>query len=745
LGEARLTLADIERAIATRDPQLGEMLVRYLEQPDPEPGRDELGSDDDAPEVDVPPGAVTLSRLKTAVGGGLAGKNPTERKLARREAFEAAEASLFAPPRLRLGKLLVAVYDQGDDAGRAALMHAMARVVMKWGIWQAAKAIYKRAEDRHDAAFIGVLGYRFDALPVTRHEDIGAGTMVYLRRRVWRYLRRLGQTVPDAYPTYAVELLRHYPADHGAYTPSWVAAQIWGHGQLIGARGSASFGLPHGDAMAVRAFPAAWKVSPAPLLRLLDAANNEIVCEFAIRSLRADHPLALRAVEPAWLARLGRRPIAAIHSFVVSLLKDSPELHQSKLRELGLHDVVIGFLKSPAPDARQYALEYAAAHGGDLTIEQLMELMVGAAPEVTKFASARLEAMSAQQLGLHALLRLLGNAAAPWAQAKLTQAFSPKDIDAQLFVDTAARGTAEVNALVKFWSDKSAVVPAGHWTKLLDDPRFSPTNYSMRQIIQLALTELGKRPASEIGVAWIQKSLEDRARTDVVTRWLDAGMLAGNQLDVEWLKGLVGKPRLRPIALRLLGDRRRVAPAAVGLAWLLDLARSSDQDLATFAQRMLLESFEPADFANGDHSAGVARLWELATGAKQPEAVRTFAQTYLKAHHPDLGPRLPEARALGIRPRLDHDEYPLSTVRPLLFDDRADVRRLAVAIAGEEIVRWNEPEVVYQLTAASHREPRALGAELLLGVVTEGDGARRVPAAWLDGARMFWLAESPHK
>jgi hypothetical protein len=374
-----------------------------------------------------------------------------------------------------------------------------------------------------------------------------------------------------------------------------------------------------------------------------------------------------------------------------------------------------------------------------------MELMVGAAPEVTKFASARLEAMSPQQLGLEVLLRLLGNAAAAWAQAKLTQAFSPKDIDAQLFVDTAARGTAELNALVKFFNDKGAAIPAPYWTKLLDDPRFAPSNYSMRQIIQLAMTELGKRSASEIGVAWIQKSLEDRARTDTVARWLDAGMLTANQLDVEWLKGLVGKPRLRPIALRLLGDRRRVAPAAVGLAWLLDLARSSDGELATFAQRMLLESFEPADFANGDHSAGVARLWELATGAKQPEAVRTFAQTYLKAHHPDLGPRLPEARALGIRPRLDHDEYPLSTVRPLLTDDRADVRRLGVAIAGEEIVRWNDPELVYQLTGASHREPRALGAELLLGVLTEGDGARRVPAGWLDGARMFWLAESPHK
>lgn len=50
-----VTLADVERAIASRDPQLGELLVRYLAQGDPEPGRSELdpgsgagrGSDED--------------------------------------------------------------------------------------------------------------------------------------------------------------------------------------------------------------------------------------------------------------------------------------------------------------------------------------------------------------------------------------------------------------------------------------------------------------------------------------------------------------------------------------------------------------------------------------------------------------------------------------------------------------------------------------------------------------------------
>jgi hypothetical protein len=51
---------------------------------------------------------------------------------------------------------------------------------------------------------------------------------------------------------------------------------------------------------------------------------------------------------------------------------------------------------------------------------------------------------------------------------------------------------------------------------------------------------------------------------------------------------------------------------------------------------------------------------------------------------------------------------------------------------------------VYQLAGAARPEPRALGGELLLGVLVEGD-ARRVPAAWLDGRRLFELAESMHK
>src|SRR5262245_44060136 len=117
-----LTLVDIERAIAVRDPQLGELIVRYLGQSDPEPGKSELATeiaeDEQEEIVEVPAGAFTFDRLRGAVtGNALANKNATERKLTRRDAFASAEQSLFAPPRLKLGGILYALYEAGDPAG----------------------------------------------------------------------------------------------------------------------------------------------------------------------------------------------------------------------------------------------------------------------------------------------------------------------------------------------------------------------------------------------------------------------------------------------------------------------------------------------------------------------------------------------------------------------------------------------------------------------------------------------------
>src|SRR5687767_11970354 len=98
-----IAFTDIERAIRDRDPQLGEMLCRYLDQGDPSPGKAELPTAADLDDSrwewddpDVPDGAMTVSKLRQLVGeSGLRGKTATEKKLARREAWAAAMASPY--------------------------------------------------------------------------------------------------------------------------------------------------------------------------------------------------------------------------------------------------------------------------------------------------------------------------------------------------------------------------------------------------------------------------------------------------------------------------------------------------------------------------------------------------------------------------------------------------------------------------------------------------------------------------
>jgi hypothetical protein len=203
------------------------------------------------------------------------------------------------------------------------------------GSWQGFKSIYKQAEQRHDLAMLGVLCFRLDIHYAHRYSDeISRGTFLYMRRRAWRYLRQLGQALPELFPVFACQVLRHYPEYYSAndFSTSWIANQIWRHKDLIGTTDQGLGASPLGglnrralpDSLDRRAFDEAWKISPAPLLRLLEDARNAQVCDFAIRSLEQDFKDALRHVEPAWLARLGRKPLEIVHDFIIKLLRDNP-------------------------------------------------------------------------------------------------------------------------------------------------------------------------------------------------------------------------------------------------------------------------------------------------------------------------------------------------------------------------------------------------------------------------------------
>lgn len=746
-SEREVTWTDIERAATLRDPQLAELVIRYMDQPDPPEDRDEEAEPTDS----VPPlprDAWTLTRLVSTVGPGrLAYKPEDEQRSIRRASWDALQSAAHPPPRLRLGALLVAIYEQGDEPGRAALEAIFTRARIGWGLWQGLKRIYKLVEERHDAAMFGVIAWRLDAMGSTETKpgEISPGTFLYMQRRAWRYLKLLGRAVPEAYPQFAVQVLRRYPKD-SSFHSAWLAGHVWGH-KLLKGQGRGGISRPPGD-LSKRAYPEAWKRSPDPLLRLLEDAESNEVCQFAIRCLDHDFPERLRAVEPAWLARLGKKQLESVHDFVTKVLRDDPRFHPSKLAGLGLHDLVISLLRSESDDARKYAIEYVRAHAPELPVELLVTLATEGASDVAKLAAERLEPRDAKALGLPALVRLLGaSETAKLAEKKLKAAFGPGDIDTESFIVLWTGNRTQQKFVTKLYEDAKQKVPAGHWLALLGDERLGRWKHSE------VLRTLSKYTGREIGLSWIKEALLDRRYTEYVSGWLTEGMLKGDDLDVEWVKGLVMRPRLRSMALEVLGNTKLVEPKRIGLPWLLAMVRQADESLHRFAHRYMLEHFAPADFGAGAEgsaaAAGLDRLWSLAAGADEPETVRTFAATYLRVHHPTLGPTMQEAKDLGVKPRLHHKDYALARVRPLFEDGRADVRKLAQDVAKHELVRWGDRVLPYRLAHSRHREPRAAAGVVLLKLGHPQEGAEAVddapPADWLLPDEVFMLGESTVK
>lgn len=727
--------ADLERAASARDPQLADLIIRFLNQPDPAPGQPE-DADPDAPAEPLPADAWTLDKLRRAVSDqNLSGQTDEERYNTRLAAWNALAHAPNPPPRLQLGRLLLSLYAANDEPARATLLELLERLddaPVGWGLWQGLKGIYKQAEQRHDAELLGALIWRFDTLQLPNNSDISRGTWLYLRRRGWRYLRQLGVALPELYPAFTVQVLRHY-RPHTRLSNCWVINQVWGHKSLIGRTDQGvHYNPPSGPEQS--AFRDAWKLDAAPLLQLIEDARHDRVCEYAIALLQEDFKDALRHVEPAWLIRLGQRRLASRDRLIVKLLSDTPEFHPSRLRALGLHDTVLALLYSDQADARRYAIAYARTYATDLGLAALLEMVFKGDSEVRRYAAGELAKQPPRSFGAAALGRLLVvSETQQFAGQMLKEHYTPADFDAALFGELFSGSRAQQQFLKAFYDQHKTQPPALYYLSVLDNPQAD------RRAQQRALEALSRyRGAAGIG-DWVKQALLKPALREGVSHLLRSGVFRVADLDLDWLKGLVMRPTLRPLALELLGDRDHIKPAQLGLPWLLALARQSDETLHTFAHKALLEGFPPADFG------GSERLWSLATGTDEPEPLRAFAATYLKVHHPTLGPTLPETRAAGVTPQLSHTAYPRERVLPLIDDLRPDVRRLAVAIIRVELLNWQEPAVLYRLADSRHREPRQFAADTLLAIAQpDADPALTPPLHWLTAA-VLRLAESPQK
>jgi hypothetical protein len=753
-----IELADLERLATVEAPDLVEAIQAFLEQ-----GQPEL--------VDPPADAVTLDGLRAVLQQVARHRDRKKRRADAHEAWKRylAQSPDVVAPQVRLADLIVSLYEKRTDAARAAVRVLAAEAPLVFGVWGGLKRVYKLAEKNLDAEMFGALAARFDIAGHTG--DVQYGTLRYLQRRGWRFLRLLGKALPELYPQFAVEVLRSYPA---GCTYASIASHIerhhapkWG-GSMDTLLRIHKVRAPKDLPKTVKfraAYLDAWLRSPDPLMLLLETCKADFAASFAINGLRELFPAVLRTVTPEWLGRLAARPLPSAHDFLVETLEASPEFHQGKLRGLGLHDAVLLLLVSPSAKARKYAIEYARGHASDLPIDRLIELMEQiqrlGQPRVyadtVSFVASLVTSRVPRQLGVRVLGRLVGfHATKAWAAKALKDDFERGELGEDFLIEmllvehadgrgeSLRREWAQAYINEKYQPDE---LPLSFWIKVLGHPIVvDPTaEETPDEVLEYALEKLRR---FKVGAAPSEWLLEAMAREDIgdsIGEWLEEADALPPGLDLERIKGLVFDPERRQVAFALLGNPKLVSPGQVGLGWLLALARRADPRLHEWAHRYLLQHMKPGHFAEGreDAKAGIARVFALATGPKEPEAVRTFAQTYLRCHHPKIGKEQPESKQFHIKPAIPRQEFTEERVWPALSDTRGDVRRFAATITRVELRRWGAQRKVYELAESSAKEVRTIAYDALSQTGDEqADPDLALLPEELDAAQIFSMTES---
>jgi hypothetical protein len=320
-------------------------------------------------------------------------------------------------------------------------------------------------------------------------------------------------------------------------------------------------------------------------------------------------------------------------------------------------------------------------------------------------------------------------------RAALDEGFATGEVPADFLVDMIV-GNPQQRAWATEWFKakyKPGELGPDVWKLALADRRCAE-NYQANGVVTTALSGY---TAASLGADWLLDALQKPGGPQTVANTVlrRAESLPG--LDVEKVKGLVFNPAHRPLALAILGNTKIVRPRDLGLGWLLALARRPDPSLHEFAHRYLLQFMTPADFEGTD------RLFALATGEKEPEPVRAFAQTYLRCHHPAIGPEQPESKALQLTPQVPREAYTAEKIWTLFGDMRADVRRFAITIARAELRRWNRHTSVYELTDSPYKEVRQVAYDALAKAGVAGaDPASTLTPEELSPAGVFAMTES---
>lgn len=203
---------------------------------------------------------------------------------------------------------------------RPALLDALRKTPLRAPLFAPLRTIFKAAELRRDARVFGILGYRFETTIANykqgwrhraRKDAYSSVTRAYLRRRVWRTLRRLGKVGDPDYCKLAVGVLLAF-RDSDAVEPKQTVTQgraAWDRFAPYIAFNHILYGnspryelkrngkawrmkAPHKPgavppAQREESFPGLWEANPGALMQLCAESECTPVHELASKALLA--------------------------------------------------------------------------------------------------------------------------------------------------------------------------------------------------------------------------------------------------------------------------------------------------------------------------------------------------------------------------------------------------------------------------------------------------------------------------
>jgi len=420
----------------------------------------------------------------------------------------------------------------------------IAEINITYGPWRGLKTIFKEAEARDDWEIYSALAARFDTVLASGAHRIKKPTILYLVRRAWRSLRRVGQSFPALYADKAAEILAHY-RDDTQWGNTWLANHILYHETGSYGRQNFTFSRPPSQLTKHRAFNELWRRSHRPLFALLETARSEQVRRFATSSLKSDFRASLREIEVAWVQRLVAVHSDIIDEFVVWVFENVPKFEQDNFNKLGLHATVLQLLESSALKAREYAVKYARIHARDLSFDALLTYVRSDCDKVSGFAIDIIQSRHPKkEIGLDGWGALLDiRQSHKTADDNLRKHFTSRDLNLAWFEQRLLQPGClsfdfAQNHLGKLHSIKK--IGADFFCQLLSKADYK--NAQVRRLIRWCLAQLNEFDLNALDGEFLKTLLINPASGEQVINWVDRGQLNLKVFDVEFLKVLAFRP-----------------------------------------------------------------------------------------------------------------------------------------------------------------------------------------------------------